>query len=258
MILFVLDVLIVCIISLIAYPVSLLIGLFDKKAKDIYSLRYVQFSLKTFMWAAGCRVKYIGLENLPKDGEAVVYTGNHRSFFDVISTYPVLPGLAGFIAKKEMIHWPVISWWMRNIYCLFLDRKDHRAGVKTILQGVENVKNGVSMYIFPEGTRSHYEGHMGYFHTGSFKLATKAKARIIPVVYSISGDRWDDHMPWVKGGTMVVEFCEPIETAGIKPDSVADLAQQVRNIIYERHVANAKMIGSLPEDFEPEDQTNER
>jgi len=254
LILFVLDVLLVCIISLIIYPLSLLIGLFDKKAKDIFSLRFVQFSLRTFMFAAGAKVRYIGLENLPRDGRAVVYTGNHRSFFDVIASYPVLPGLTGFIAKKEMIHWPVISWWMRGVYCLFLDRSNKRAGLKTILEGVQNVKSGVSMVIFPEGTRSHKEGHLGMFHYGSFKLATKAGAPVVPVAFSNSGAIWDDHLPWIRRETMVVEFCKPIETAGMSDSELAELPDRVREIVYERHIANAKAIGSLPEDFEREDE----
>lgn len=238
----------ICIVSLIAFPVSLLIGLFSKKAKDYFSLRFIQVCMKSFLFVAGAKVKYIGLENLPQNGEAVVYTGNHRSFFDVIATYPVMPSLTGFIAKKEMRNWPVVSWWMRNLYCLFLDRKNSREGVKTILEGVENVKKGVSMVIFPEGTRSREEGHVAMFHGGSFKLATKSGAKIIPVAYNNSGAIWDDHLPWVKSAVMTVEFCEPIETAGMKITEINELANKVHDIVYKKHIENGRAIGSLPED----------
>ena len=234
--------------TLIAYPLSLLLGLFKKESKDYFSLRYIQLCMRCLLIAAGAKVKYIGLENLPKNGEAVVYTGNHRSFFDVIATYPVMPAPTGFIAKKEMRTWPLVSWWMKNLYCIFLDRKNSREGVKAILEGVENVKNGVSMVIFPEGTRSREEGHVAMFHGGSFKLATKSGAPIIPVVYNNSGAIWDDHLPWVKRGVMTVEFCEPIETKDMKNIQINDLANQVHDIVYERHIINGRALGSLPED----------
>lgn len=253
LILFAIIMILVCVISLIAYPLSLLIGLFSKKAKDKFSLKFVQVAMKCILFVCGAKVKYIGLENIPKDGEAVVYTGNHRSFFDVIATYPMFPTSTGFIAKKEMRTWPVVSWWMKNLYCLFLDRKNNREGVKTILEGVNNVKNGVSMMIFPEGTRSREEGHVAMFHGGSFKLATKSGARIIPVVYNNSGAIWDDHIPWVRSAVMTVEFCAPIDTKNLNITEVNDLANKVHDIVYERHIANGKAMGSISEDIQPED-----
>ena len=249
LIIFALALIIVFVCTLIAYPVSLLIGLFNKHSKDIFSLRFVQAALKLLLFVAGAKVEYRGLEYLPKDGEAVVYIGNHRSFFDVIATYPVLPSLTGFIAKKEMRHWPLVSWWMKNVYCLFLDRKNHREGIKTILQGIENVKSGISMVIFPEGTRSHAEGNVAMFHNGSFKLATKSGAPIIPVVYNNSSAIWEDHLPWMRSARMIVEFCKPIETAGMSSDEQAGLANKVHDIVLARHIENGKALGSLPEDF---------
>ena len=248
LILMVIVLLLIGIVSLITYPLSLLIGLFNKRSKDYFSLRFIQVCMRCFLFVTGAKVKYIGLENLPKEGEAVVYTGNHRSFFDVIATYPVMPTLTGFIAKKEMRTWPLISWWMKNLYCLFLDRKNSREGVKTILEGVENVKKGVSMVIFPEGTRSREEGHVAMFHGGSFKLATKSGAKIIPVVYNNSGAIWDDHLPWVKPALMTVEFCKPIETEGMHITEINDLANRVHDIVLERHIINGRAIGSLPEE----------
>ena len=250
LILFVLALLLVAISSLIAFPISLLIGLFSKNNKDRFSLGYVKFALRLFLLCAGAKVQYIGLENLPKQGESVVYIGNHRSFFDVIATYPVMPTLTGFIAKKEMHTWPVVSWWMKNVYCLFLDRKNHREGIKTILEGIQNVKNGVSMVIFPEGTRSRQEGHVAAFHNGSFKLATKSGAKIVPVVYNNSSAIWEDHLPWMHSAVMTVEFCKPIETAGLSVDEQTELVGKVHDIILKKHLENGKALGSLPEDID--------
>ena len=68
--------------------------------------------------------------------------------------YTTVPGFVGFVAKKEMEKIPLLRSWMKNVNCLFLDRKDIKAGLKTILEGIEKVKNGISVWIFPEGTRN--------------------------------------------------------------------------------------------------------
>lgn len=92
-----------------------------------------------------------GSGNIPED-TAVLYVGNHRSYFDILAGYTTVPTLLGFVAKKEMEKIPLLRTWMVNVNCLFLDRKNIKEGLKTILQGIEKVKNGVSIWIFPEGT----------------------------------------------------------------------------------------------------------
>ena len=254
MIRFILTLLFVILFLILFLPVMLvewIIGLFNKYTGDLASLRTVQWAFKVCLFLSGVKLNIKGLENLPKKGDKpVLFVGNHNSFFDVMIMYTLFNDLTGFIAKKSFKKVPSLNLWMMRLYCLFLDRKDRRAGVKTILEGVENVKNGVSMFIFPEGTRSHEEGHLGYFHAGSFKLATKAQARIIPVAFSNSGAIWDDHLPWIHRTTMICEFCEPIETKDMTQEDINELPGRVRDIIYERHIANSRSLGSLPKDFE--------
>ena len=62
-----------------------------------------------------------GLENIPAD-RAVLYVGNHRSYFDILVGYVTVPGLTGFVAKKEMLKIPLLRDWMHRVNCLFLDR----------------------------------------------------------------------------------------------------------------------------------------
>lgn len=248
LILFILLILfVICIFSLIGYPICLLIGVFNKDKKDRFVLGYVKFVMRLMLFLAGAKVSYIGLENLSKDGESVVYIGNHRSFFDVIATYPVVPSLTGFIAKKEMKSWPFVSWWMKDAYCLFLDRKNNREGAKTILEGIKNVKNGVSMVIFPEGTRSKDANVVGTFHSGSFKLATKAGAKIIPVVYNNSGSIWEDHLPWIKSAKMTVEFLEPIETKDMTNEEISALPSRIHELVSAKYHENGRKYFDLPE-----------
>mgnify|MGYP002712102285 CR=1 FL=1 len=87
------------------------------------------------LFVSGTKVKAEGLENIPKD-RAVLYVGNHRSYFDIITSYRLLPGITGYVAKKEMAKIPLLRLWMRYIHCLFLDRSNVKEGLKTILAGV--------------------------------------------------------------------------------------------------------------------------
>ena len=239
LILVIIAVIITIIETLFVFPFSRLVGLFNRRGQDLISLRFVQYKLRTAAFLSGAKTEYVGLENLPQKDEGVVYISNHRGFFDVIATYPIFPGLTGFIAKKEMRHWPLVGWWMNSVYCLFLDRKDRRQGIKTILEGAEYVKKGISMWIFPEGTRSKVEGQMLPFKHGSFRLATKAGAAIIPVAINGSGKIFDDHVPIIKKGNVRVEFLERIETKDLNEQELQDLPERVHALILEKVQAHA-------------------
>lgn len=249
-----LDMLAVAIVSVVAYPLQMLIGVFSRSAKDRFCLKFVSTVMKTLLFMTGTKVVYKGLEHLPAKDETVVYIGNHRGNFDCVATYAVVPGLTGFVAKKEMKSWPLFGWWMSTVYCLFLDRDDKRQGIKTILSGIKYVEKGISMVIYPEGTRSRHEGILGEFHAGSFKLATKPGVKIIPVAANNSGAIWDDHMPWFKSTTMCLEFCEPIETAGLDKEEQDALPGRVHDILQEAVIRNGIEIGSLPEGFKLEQE----
>ena len=68
---------------------------------------------------------------------------------------------------------PLLRTWMRRLHCLFIDRENVKEALKTILAGIDNVKNGISMCIFPEGTRNKTDDLMLPFKEGSFKIAEK-------------------------------------------------------------------------------------
>ena len=135
------------ILSIPILIVEWIIGKFKPYTKDISSLRLIQAVFRFILWLTGVEVTVIGEELVPKD-EAVLYIGNHRSFFDILLTYTRCPRLTGYIAKTEMEKIPLLSNWMRYLHCLFLDRKDIKKGLKTILTGIDLIKSGISVCIF--------------------------------------------------------------------------------------------------------------
>ena len=149
-----------------------------------------------------------GLDNIPKD-TACVFVGNHRSYFDVVMTYARCPRLTGYVAKIEMLRYPLLRDWMKNLYCLFLDRDDIKAGLKTILKGMEYIKNGISICIFPEGTRNHHDELLP-FKEGSMKMAEKTGCPIIPMAITNSAEIFEDHIPFIHRCHVILEYGEPI------------------------------------------------
>lgn len=134
---------------------------------------------------SGSRVTVVGAEKLPKD-ETVLFVSNHQGNFDIPLLLGYIDKPKAFMAKKEMEKMPMVSSWMRYMQCVFMDRDNPRESLKAIKAGAEKLKEGYSMVIFPEGTRSE-DGKLKEFKQGAFKLATKSGVPIVPV--TISGSK---------------------------------------------------------------------
>ena len=136
------------ILSIPILIVEWIIGKFNPYKKDISSLHLIQSVFRFILWLTGVEVTVIGEELVPTD-EAVLYIGNHRSFFDILLTYSRCPIRTGYVAKKEMERYPLLSNWMKYLHCLFLDRSDMKQGLQIILTAVEKIKTGISNCIIP-------------------------------------------------------------------------------------------------------------
>ena len=192
------------------------------------------WGFRCIAFLAGAKVIVKGRENIPADG-AVLFVGNHRSYFDIVLTYPIFPRVTGYVAKKEMTRYPLLVNWMRNIHCLFLDRDNIKEGLKTILNGVEEVKSGVSLCIFPEGTRNKVNDTLLPFREGSFKIAEKGGVPVVPMVIVNAADVFEDHLPWIKRATVVIEFQPPLNLKEMDKSAKKNLGIHVSGLISERY-----------------------
>lgn len=197
--------------SLIALPILALIGKFNPITRNKIAFKAVINTFRGILFFAGTKITVIGKERIPKDS-AVLYIGNHRGFFDIIILYTLVPGLTGFVAKQEIKKVPILNLWMVYMNCLFLNRNDVREGLKTILEGIEKMKDGISMCIFPEGTRSRGESEVDMlpFKEGSFKLAEKSGCPIVPIALRNTANCFEKQFPKVRKTHVTVEFGEPI------------------------------------------------
>lgn len=231
-ILVVLFLLLYAIFSIIAIPLLWIIGKCNIGARDRISFAIVQNSFRIILFLSGTRLTVTGKDRIPKDS-AVLYVGNHRSYYDTMILYSLVPELTGFVAKIETEKFPVLNIWMKYMNCLFLDRDDIRKGLKTILEGIEYMKKGISICIFPEGTRNKNESELEMlpFKEGSFKLAEKSGCPIIPVALHNTVNCLEAHFPKIKKTYVTVEFGEPIYLEKMEREERKFIGAKVRDEI---------------------------
>jgi len=197
-------------------------------------------AFRIILFLCGIKKTVIGVENIPKE-EAVLYVSNHRSYFDILIGYTSVPNLTGYVAKKEMSGIPLISWWMRFLNCLFLDRDNIREGLKTILEGVELIKNGYSVFIAPEGTRNQKDDMLP-FKEGSLKMAEKTGCAIIPVSISNTDNIFENHIPWIRRAHVIIEFGKPVYPGDLNKENRKFIGSYVQGIIRETLNKNASLV----------------
>lgn len=214
-------------VSLPIQLAELIIERFSKNFRDKSSLAYVRFGFRCACAISGVKVNVKGYENIPKD-EAVLFVANHASLFDIAVTYPLMERPTGYIAKKELRKIPVLSWLMYFVNCIFLDRKDPREGLKSVLKAADHIKSGVSIFLFPEGTRSK-DGKLHEFKDGGMKIATKSQAPIVPVGIIGTADAFEKQFPKIRPTKVTVAFGQPIYTKDMSRSEQKNISNMVHN-----------------------------
>lgn len=221
--------------------VEWIIGHFNPTLKDRSSLAIVKWAFRVIRFLTLSKVKYIDVDNIPDD-QPVLYVGNHQSYFDIVFTYIMVKGTTGYIAKDGMKNFFLLATWMRNLHCLFINRKSIKEGLKTILDGVKEVKNGVSITIFPEGTRNPNPDTLMTFKEGSLKIAEKAKCPIVPVAITGTADVWEKHLPWIKSANVVIRYGKPIYLDKLSDEDKKHPGAYVQNIIQKMYLENKELL----------------
>lgn len=196
---------------------------------DVYADEVASKWSRSLVKIAGGKVKVIGEEKIPTEGP-IVFVANHQSNFDIPLLLGYINTKKGFIAKAETKKMPIVGGWMTFMQCVFMDRSNPRAAIKAILQGVEIVKSGHALVIFPEGTRS-VDGSVGEFKAGSFKLAMKANAMIVPITISGSYDMMRKGQKTIHPANVTITVSDPIASGNYESNESFTLREEVQKII---------------------------
>lgn len=203
------------------------------KERDALALSVAQTWSENLIKSVGGKETTItvkGQENIPTD-TSVVFIANHQSFLDVPLMIGYAGRQAGFISKAEFSKIPIFADWMKLLQCIFLKRGNPKQSIKAMADGVENIKRGYSMMIFPEGHRSK-SSEVHEFHAGSFKLAYRAEVPIIPVTISNTYKMYEE-TGHSQSTNLTLIFHPAIPTKGLTREEQKEIPAKVQGIITE-------------------------
>lgn len=192
-----------------------------------------RFTGLVMLWSSGAKFHPEGLDIL-KASNNCLYVANHRSMLDIPTVAKYIKRPAIFVAKGSVEKWPVMGWWIKVQGTLFIDRKSPKEGMKAIRKGIEMLKEGDSMVIFPEGTRSKEPGMLP-FKRGSIRMAEKSGVPIIPIAIKGTDDVFENNGFNLKAKDIYFKVGEPININQVtlaEGQSTTEYVQQVIENMY--------------------------
>lgn len=198
---------IIAVYALIIAILTILVSPFDSKGRITHYISKI-FS-KVILLVSGIKLKVNGLEKIDKD-KSYVFVSNHASYFDIPILMQAIPNNVRFIYKKSMTKIPVFGWGMYLGQYVPIDRENGREALKALRKAAEKIKKGISIVIFPEGTRSP-DGEIKDFKKGLFVLADEAKEDIVPVLIKGSFKIMQKGKFKIQSANVEVKFFEPMK-----------------------------------------------
>jgi 1-acyl-sn-glycerol-3-phosphate acyltransferase len=206
---------------------SILLSFWDENRKIMHFYAVVPWS-RVILWVCGIKLKVNGLDKIIKD-RAYIFVSNHMSYFDIFALLAALPVDFKFIMKKELMKIPLFGWAARRALEISIDRKNPREAIRSVNEAAARIKNGISVVIFPEGTRS--DGHLLPFKRGGFQLALKSGCDIIPLAIENSQNIVPKKSKRINRGVIYIEIGYPIPVDGYSKRNLEELVGRTRGII---------------------------
>ncbi len=192
--------------------------------------RAMRLWAKIFLFATGTRTDVEGADRIDPSG-SYVFTGNHTSNLDIPVIMGRLPVSVRFLAKKELFKVPILGGAMRAIHMVETDRKAGPAARRAINEQVAAVLDeGLSLMIFPEGTRSK-DAEMMPFKKGAFRIAVDNRMPVVPVTIVGAHAAWKPDAKLVFGGRIRLVIHDPIPTADLGATDLDDLRDRAHRIV---------------------------
>ena len=198
------------------------------KYPELTKYRHIQYIFKRAVKSVNVDLQVFGQENIPTENGFTMYS-NHQGMFDILAIPATCDQPLGGVLKKELKDIPFIKQVIACTKSFPMDREDVRASMEVILAATKEVANGRNYLIFPEGTRSKNGNQMREFHAGSFKIASKAKAPIVPVALIDCYKVFDEK--GCKPVSMQIHYLPVIPYEEYKDMKTPELAQMVHDRI---------------------------
>jgi 1-acyl-sn-glycerol-3-phosphate acyltransferase len=223
---------------LIVGPPLILYAWITKNPDPVYwaGVKGVMF----FVRAVGVRVRVLGLERIPPG--VCLFVANHTSSADAPAVVGAIPRRVALILKQSLFKFPIVGQAFSSAHFVPVNRGAHDSAVASVEKATEILRAGQSFLIYPEGTRSP-DGRLQRFKKGAVVMAINAGVPIVPMVCSGAHRIMEKRSLVIHPGEIVVEFLDPIESAGYSIEQRDVLNEKIR----------AAMAARLPADQRPLD-----
>jgi 1-acyl-sn-glycerol-3-phosphate acyltransferase len=211
-------------VTLLCAPLTIFVS-FLREGGDFPHL-VGRFWARCIVFVSRVKVSVQGLEHIDP-GATCVYMANHQSMFDILSLLGYLPVQFRWLAKMELFQIPVFGHAMARVGYIGIDRSNRKSAYKSLLEAAKKIAQGVSVVVFPEGTRS-TDGQIEPFKVGGFHLAIRSGRPIVPVVIYGSHRVMRKGRLRIRPGEIIISINPPIETTYYHNNTKEVLMESVR------------------------------
>lgn len=199
---------------------------------------------RSILTGSGIRVDVDVQTKLDPD-QSYVFISNHQNLIDILALAGYLPHSFGFVAKKELAKVPFLGLAIRQSASIFLDRSEPRKAVQSLQRAGEQIRRGMSVLLFAEGTRS-YGPDLQPLKKGAFLLAVEAGVPVVPVVMVDAYRLMNEREKWSRPGRLRIVVRPPIDITGMARRDVPALMDRIKDSLDEplRH-HRAERVSSI-------------
>jgi 1-acyl-sn-glycerol-3-phosphate acyltransferase len=209
--------------------IAIIVAFFSRTGNPVHIIARIWS--KSILFVSGIKVDVEGLANIDP-GKSYIYMANHRSNFDIPVLLGCLPIQFRWLAKAELFKIPIFGRAMSGAGYVKIDRFNRKSAFRSIDEVAAKMKNGVSVIIFPEGTRSQ-DGSVKPFKKGGFIMAVDTGAPIVPIILRGTRSIMTKGSWRINPDKVVLSIEEPIDTSGFTRETKEDLIKKVRSVICE-------------------------
>jgi 1-acyl-sn-glycerol-3-phosphate acyltransferase len=209
--------------------IAIIVAYFSRTGNPVHIIARIWS--KSILFVSGIKVDVEGLANIDP-GKSYIYMANHRSNFDIPVLLSCLPIQFRWLAKAELFKIPIFGRAMSGAGYVKIDRSNRESAFRSIDEVAAKMKNGVSVMIFPEGTRSQ-DGSVKPFKKGGFVMAVDTGAPIVPIILRGTRSIMTKGSWRINPDKVALSIEKPIDTSEFTRDTKEDLIKKVRGVICE-------------------------
>ena len=207
--------------------IAIIVSFFTRTGNPVHIIARIW--AQSIMIFSRVPVRVTGLSNIEPD-KSYVYMANHQSNFDIPVLLGYLPVQFRWLAKAELFRIPVFGRAMLGAGYVKIDRFNQKSAFESISTAARRLRDGASVMIFPEGTRSR-DGSIQKFKKGGFVMAIQSGVPIIPVILRGTWPIMAKSSLRINRGDVEMEIAEPIDTTGYSMETKEELMDRIREVI---------------------------